>query len=122
MNPLHLLLAINLLLTIAAFAWAFRLQAKLRRLESGAAALLVELGAQPADLKKELADKKAMLLTVEILNPMELARKESWFAGAAGSLAPGLVRRIVYRRTRAMMLDQLALFHVKAEVRQHVGG
>ncbi|MGH8461142.1 MAG: hypothetical protein ACRESS_06010 [Stenotrophobium sp.] len=122
MNPLHLLLAVNLLLVIGVLAWSFVLLAKLRRLESANVALLVELGAQPADLKRELADKKAMLLTVEILNPMELARKESWFAGVAGSLAPGMVRRIVYKRTRSMMLEQLALFHVKAEVRQHVGG
>ena len=122
MNPLHLLLALNLLLVIGVLAWSFALLARLRRLESANAALLVELGAQPADLKKELADKKAMLLIVEILNPMELARKESWFAGVAGSLAPGMVRRIVYKRTRSMMLEQLELFHVKAEVRQHVGG
>ena len=74
MNPLHLLLAVNLLLVIGVLAWSFARLARLRRLESANAALLVELGAQPADLKKELADKKAMLLIVEILNPRELDR------------------------------------------------
>ena len=62
-----------------------------------------------------------MLLTVEILNPVELARKESWFAGAFGSLTPGLLRRIVYARTLKIMQQQLLQFDVKADV-QLLGG
>jgi hypothetical protein len=39
------------------------------------------------------------LISVEILNPIELAGTRGRIAGIAGSLAPGLTRRIVYDQT-----------------------
>jgi hypothetical protein len=36
------------------------------------------------------------LITIEILNPIELAGARGRWAGLAGSLAPGLTNRVVY--------------------------
>lgn len=118
---MEIILMAALLALFGLSLWALSLRRRLQRLEATTHGLLAEMGAQPAALKNEFAQLKPMLLTVEILNPMELARKESWFAGAFGSITPQLVQQIVYRRTRSIMLDMLEQFQVKAEVRLHGG-
>ncbi|MGH8506191.1 MAG: hypothetical protein ACRETM_09540 [Stenotrophobium sp.] len=118
---MNVILIAALLTALGLLLWTLSLRRRLQRLEATTRELLAELGAQPAALKQELAAVKPMLLTVEILNPMELARKESWFAGAFGSITPQLVQQIVYRRTRTIMLGMLDQFHVKAEVRLRAG-
>jgi hypothetical protein len=66
-----------------------------------------------------LLPEKAAFISIEILNPIELAAKESRMAGTMGGLAPGLIRGIVYRRTTSMLRDQLAENGVQAEVQLH---
>ena len=61
------------------------------------------------------------LISVEILNPMELAVKESPLAKAFGSLTPELVRREVYREIYKRLCVQLQDQGVVAEVRLHDG-
>jgi hypothetical protein len=64
---------------------------------------------------------RSPLISVEILNPMELAAKESPLAKAFGSLTPELVRREVYKVVYERLCTQLQEQGVVAEVRLHDG-
>lgn len=64
---------------------------------------------------------RAPLISVEILNTMELAAKESALAKAFGSLTPELVRREVYKQFYQRLCLQLQEQGVVAEVRLHDG-
>jgi len=59
------------------------------------------------------------VITIEILNPIELAATRGRLVGMAGSLAPGLTRRIVYDQAVRNKKRQLAEEHVVADVRVH---
>ena len=59
------------------------------------------------------------VITVEILNPLELAAHRGRVAGIAGSLAPGLVRRMVHDQTVKRLQHELAAQRVAADVRLH---
>jgi len=65
---------------------------------------------------------KPALISVQILNPLELAVKESPLARAFGSLTPDLVRREVYKEVYQRLCVQLQEQGVVAEVRLHDGG
>ena len=108
------LTVVTLVLSLGLLAWALKLRSQLAALEAQSTALGSQLGSVPP--AKNDSTGKPMLLTIEILNPVELARKESWFAGAFGTLTPTLLRRIVYTRTLTIMQDQLLQFDVKADV------
>ena len=60
------------------------------------------------------------VITIEILNPIELAGSRGWWAGIAGSLAPGLTNRVVYDQAIKLVRRQLADHDVVADVRLHV--
>lgn len=60
------------------------------------------------------------IIAVEILNPMELARRESRLAGTAATLAPRLLERIVYARAAEQIAEQLRAEGVQAHVSAHV--
>ena len=59
-------------------------------------------------------------IAIEILNPFELAARETRFAGAAAKLAPKMIERIVYERAAVMIAQQMAEQGVQAEVKTHV--
>ena len=59
------------------------------------------------------------VISVEILNPIEVAATRGRLAGIAGSLAPGLIRRIVYDQTIKTMRRHLADEQVVADLRLH---
>ncbi|TXI82945.1 MAG: hypothetical protein E6Q40_11765 [Cupriavidus sp.] len=108
------LTVLTLILSSGLLAWVLKLRARLAVLEAQTQDLSTRLGSAPA--VKGDSSGKPMLLTIEILNPVELARKESWFAGAFGALTPALLRRIVYAKTLVIMQEQLLQFDVKADV------
>ncbi|NMN98534.1 hypothetical protein [Antrihabitans stalactiti] len=64
---------------------------------------------------------KGRVLTIEILNPLELAASQNWVAGIASSLAPALVTKIVYERAAKMMKEELGKFGVEAVVQIQTG-
>jgi hypothetical protein len=119
MMLMQILLAMNLLLALGLLLWILMLRKKLSSLEAAAAALAAGLGVPTGGAVRELAERKGMFISIEILNQIELARKESWVGGAFGSVAPALLNRIVYARTLKMMQQELERYHVKAEVRLH---
>lgn len=116
MDNLQLLVVVNLLFA-GLLGWIMVLTARLARLQAASAALAEAVGAAPVEWKREAGAGAGPRITIEILNIIELARKESWAAGAVGTLTPGLLRRIVYARALKMVQQELLKHHVKAEVR-----
>lgn len=60
------------------------------------------------------------VITIEILNPIELAGSRGRWLGIAGSLAPGITHRVVYDQAMKLVRRQLAAHKVVADVRLHV--
>ena len=59
------------------------------------------------------------LITIEVLNPIELVGTRGRVMGLAGSLAPGIARRLVYDQILKTLRRELADKHVVADVRMH---
>jgi hypothetical protein len=57
------------------------------------------------------------VITIEVLNPIELAGTRGRLVGIAGSLAPGITRRLVYDQVLKTLRRQLADERVVADVR-----
>jgi len=94
-------------------AWRFReLKLESDRLAKAAR----ELGPAPADVAALLGDKPEFL-AIEILNPVEVAARESALGGAIGKLAPSFIRAEVYRRMRDEFEAGLKARGIAADVR-----
>jgi hypothetical protein len=96
-----------------------------RRLEATVARLRAEIAATAgasAPALPPIAAGSRRLITVEILNPLELATTKSRAAGLLGSVTPATVTRIVYDQAGAQILAGLEEEGVVAEVRVHVAG
>lgn len=65
------------------------------------------------------AARTRRLISVEILNPLELARARGRIAGLAGAIVPNLTTRIVYDQTLKILRAQLTEQDVAADVRLH---
>ena len=59
------------------------------------------------------------LISIEILNPIELAGTRHRLLGLAGTLAPSLTRRVVYDQVLRSIKQELDSQHVVADVRLH---
>lgn len=117
------LVLIVLLINLAALALLLLRFAKLRTEVRELRARSEQLSAAPpvpAELAR-MAREGAALLSIRILNPMELAAQKGWFAGMAGRLTPGIVRRIVSQEAARIVIQELPKYGVVAEVRV-VGG
>lgn len=60
------------------------------------------------------------VITIEILNPIEVAGTRSRWAGIAGAFAPGITHRVVYDHAMRIVRRQLERQRVVADVRLHV--
>jgi hypothetical protein len=102
------------------FLWrrAREQQRLLVTLSQDQSALAAAWNALPADASALLKSGGA-LISIEILNPVELASQESPLAGPLGQVAPGLIRKLVYQRAAEMLRRQLGEHGVQAEVRIH---
>lgn len=105
-------------LNIALAFWLWRrqcaLQDLLRRATERQDALGADLGLNPP---RTPAD--GPLISVTVLNPMELAKQQSSLARAFGDLTPRLVEREVYREVHRQLSEQLRSQGVVAEVTLH---
>ncbi|HLY33171.1 MAG TPA: hypothetical protein VKQ07_01435 [Jatrophihabitantaceae bacterium] len=63
--------------------------------------------------------KDRQFVSIEILNPIELAATRGRVLGLAGSFAPGFTRRIVYDQTAKTLRQELAVRGVVADVHVH---
>jgi hypothetical protein len=89
------------------------------RLRDRIAATGVALDAQAIEQARARgpAEPAHPVLLIEILNPHELAARESWAARHFGTLVPRVVGREVAARAAEQMAEQLAEQGVRAEVR-----
>ena len=74
----------------------------------------------PANLSNLVMEHKKRVITVEILNPTELAIAKSKFAKHLMGLAPDTINKLVYKEAREILAQQLPTFGVDAEVKVHV--
>ena len=72
---------------------------------------------QEPDAAALIGSPRPTLITIEILNPFELAMKENRFAGPAAAVAPDLLRQEVTRQALQRVREELVKQGVKAEVR-----
>ncbi|KAA0024765.1 hypothetical protein [Antrihabitans cavernicola] len=75
----------------------------------------------PPQVDSGFSAGKPRLITVEILNPLELAATQNRFAGIAGAVAPERIRKIVYERAALQMTEQLIEQGIDVDVQVHVG-
>jgi hypothetical protein len=99
---------------------------KLLALDSAQKALRIELSQLTATealaptLEKAFASGRKRLLTVEILNPLELASAHNKLAGLASGIAPAAVRALVYEQAAKITQQELAKQQVEADVQVYV--
>lgn len=110
-----LLVVVLALTNVATAALAWRLWHRQREPEAVDPALHEVVTAEVAPLRGP-----RRLISVEILNPIELASARGRMLAVAGSLAPSLVRHLVYERTIKELRQQLLAQQVAADVRLHV--
>ncbi|TAM81763.1 MAG: hypothetical protein EPN43_14090 [Jatrophihabitans sp.] len=65
------------------------------------------------------AARARRVITIEVLNPIDVAATRGRVAGIAGSLAPGLVTRVVHDQTVRTLRQELSGQGVVADVRLH---
>jgi hypothetical protein len=110
---LVIVLVVTNLLTLAALAALVR---RSRTADLPNDATEVFAAPRPAGI----SGRERRLITVEILNPIELATARGGrVAGLAGTLAPGLTRRLVYEQTLRVLRRELGAKDVLADVRVH---
>lgn len=112
--PVSLLLAVLSLLIVllaAALVWA------LMRLQRRVDALHVQLVGDAAGAA--LPERAGPLIEIRILNPFDLAVKETPLAGPAARVAPRMIERIVYTRAAQQIAEQLKAQGVEAQVTTH---
>jgi hypothetical protein len=109
------LLIANLIALVALGLRHQRLRTELAELRTRAEALSAGAAPLPEDLRR-MAREGASMLSIRILNPMELAAQKHWIAGIAGRITPGLVRRIVSNEAAKIVRQELPKYGVIAEV------
>ena len=100
MNTLTAVLVLSLLSLVATASLAWHLHRQNFRLRGEADNKIAK------DLKlldDANSDRPRLIITLEILNPLELVAERSWIGGKVSALSPALMHRIVVKQTR----DQL---------------
>ena len=115
MTAVHVFLLLNLVALAALFVRFLRLRGEVAELRARSQALAGAGDDIPAELR-QLAREGASMLSIRILNPMELAAQKHWIAGYAGRLTPGLVRRIVSQEAAKIVRLELPKYGVVAQV------
>ena len=118
MIALVVVLVVTNLATLGALGWLLR-QWLVRATEEAQAAPDVEVTALLTTEVDPAGSGGRRLISIEILNPIELAGTRSRLAGLAGAVAPGLTRRLVYDQVVKNLRRQLAEQQVVADVRLH---
>ncbi len=115
MNAVIVFLLLNLaVLGLLLFRFA-RLRGELAELRARSEVLAGGTVQVPEDMRR-MAREGASMLSIRILNPMELAAQKHWVAGVAGRLTPGIVRRIVSHEAAKIVRQELPKYGVIAEV------
>jgi hypothetical protein len=109
-------LALVIVLVVTNLVTALVLVLRLRRMPAGADEAEVFEAPRPPGVR----ERDRRLITIEVLNPLELATARGGrIAGLAGSIAPGLTRRVVYDQVFKTLRRELDTMAVHADVRLH---
>lgn len=114
MLVLVIVLAVTNAATLAALVWLYLQPIDLPGPDAAVADALDRSPRPPA-----VVGGTRLMISIEILNPIELAGTKGRLVGIAGSLVPGLTRRIVYDQTLKIVKNQLVEQQVVADVRLH---
>lgn len=87
-----------------------------QRLAAEVARLSAQAGASDEQSRVAIAEAERALLTVEILNPLELAAEHSRIGASLAGVAPGLVRRRVCQTVASEIREELKSRGVQAKV------
>lgn len=120
-TALTVIFTLNVIVVLYLFWRQARMHHELRALRNRTRALDPELAGPPPQLEALFKESAASVIGIEILNAMELARKESWFVGVFGSISPRLVRRKVCEQAAGIIRTQLLDYGVEADVRVYRG-
>lgn len=119
-SALTLLVLANAAISIVLLLLWLRSRKQTQTLLLEASALATASEVIPANLNKLVLDHKKRVITVEILNPIELAVSKTVFARPLVGMSPEAINKIVYRQARDIVAQQLPGFGVTAEVKIHV--
>lgn len=109
------LLVVQLAL-IACFVLLLR---KMRRVQAEAAEAAEMVDDIPPPEVDPALISTGVFITVEILNPLEVASTRVKLAGVAGTIAPTLITKVVNEQAVKVLRRQLETQGVRAEVRLH---
>ncbi|MGH3481759.1 MAG: hypothetical protein ACRDPQ_00850 [Nocardioidaceae bacterium] len=113
------LLVVGLALIGFAVVELLRLRRTARRLEVEVRQAAERAAALPPDLVDALGVGGRRVITIELLNPFELAGRSSWFARPLSTVTPDLLRHVVYQRAVTMLRERSSEYGVEADVRLH---
>lgn len=119
---MEVLLVVLLGLNLAGLVWIGVMLRDQRRRTTAAAAAIGQLEPYrplPEELEAAFTAGKRRVITIEILNPLELASTKHRFGGLAGAVAPRALRKLVYEQTVREMKVQMVEEGVVAEVGLH---
>jgi hypothetical protein len=114
-----IVLAVVATAAAAAAAIATRLLIRARLADAADAVRDDAVAAALAGLDASAPQRPRRIITVEVLNPIELAASRGRLAWLAGSLVPGLTKRVVYDQVVKQMRTMFARHGVVADVHVH---
>jgi hypothetical protein len=114
-----ILLAIGLVVLVVEVVMLIQLAATARRLGTKAREAASLVDALPADLVRTLGEGERQVIVVELLNPLELAGRETWIARPMSAVTPNLLRDLVFKKAVSKVQMQLAALGVEADVRTY---
>ncbi len=71
------------------------------------------------ELPDFMQSRSGPIITIEILNAVEVAGKSSWMGGLVARIAPETIRRMVVQRTADTMRNQMTEHGVEVQVLVH---
>lgn len=111
-----------ILLALGLCAAAGVLALQMRKLERRLQRFETDWKSADEDIHAALAEQPRLLLTIDILNPLELARARSPLGARLIAFAPQLVTRRVFDSVARQMTEQLADQGVEAQVEVRKAG
>jgi len=108
-----------LVLQLCLLAWVVILMRKARRVQTDVAEAARLVNDVPIPVVDPALVTNGVFITVEILNPLEVASARVKLAGVAGTVAPSLITKIVNEQAVKVLRRQLDSQGVRAEVRLH---
>ncbi|MCE5289868.1 MAG: hypothetical protein LLG14_11575 [Nocardiaceae bacterium] len=118
MEIVHLIVLVGIAVLLAVLvAQTMKIRQQNAKLEAAVAPLRAEAVRSP---DASALPGRGRFITIEILNPNELAASENQMATVAGAVAPNLLSQIVYAKAAGILREQLAGHGVEADVKIHV--